>query len=222
LRALLNRSNGIERTAAYLRHKLDLGYDYIVIDEITAAADWRDGAALNRKLRKLMLRVPARTMIPYVSIDLTQYPNGFSDMKARRLLLRNFKKNARTIALEVYLHTGQVTAGSAPAAFRRAADRLALAVKGLAGAAGINRRATTTIGTSMHSQFAQYRYLDQPSHDLASITRQVNALRHGSKRLRSQHGMGFYFVNKSDMAPPNAYSYDRLIRRLRLQALRFK
>jgi len=43
LRALLNRNNGIERTAAYLRHKLAIGYDYIVIDEITSAPDWADG-----------------------------------------------------------------------------------------------------------------------------------------------------------------------------------
>jgi hypothetical protein len=222
LRALLNRPNGIERTAAYLRHKLKIGYDYIVIDEITAAPDWRDGTSLNRKLRKLMLRVPPRTVIPYISIDLTQYPNGLNDLKARRLLLRNFKRYARTIALEVYMHTAQVLGGAAPNTFRRAADRLALAVKGLAGTPGINRRATTTIGTSMHSTFPQYRYLDQPSNDLASITRQVNAIRNGGKRLRSQHGIGFYFVNKSDMAPPSAYSYDRLIRRMRLQALRFK
>ena len=32
-----NRTNGVERTAAYLRHKLAIGYDYIVIDEITTA-----------------------------------------------------------------------------------------------------------------------------------------------------------------------------------------
>jgi hypothetical protein len=74
----------------------------------------------------------------------------------------------------------------------------------------------------MHSSYPQYRYLDQPSYDLASLSRQVNAVRHGSKRLRSQRGVGWYFVNKSDMAPPSAYSYDALIRRMRLLGLRFK
>jgi len=33
--------------------------------------------------------------------------------------------------------------------------------------------------------------------------------------------VGWYFVNKSDMAPSGSYSYDALMRRLRTQALRF-
>jgi hypothetical protein len=74
----------------------------------------------------------------------------------------------------------------------------------------------------MHSTFAQYRYLDQPAHDLESIKRQVNALRHASWRTRQQHGVGYYFVGKSDMAPISHYSYDALIRRMRTQALRFR
>ncbi len=201
LRDLLLRTNGVERTAAYLRKKLQAGYDYIVIDEITAAPEWRDGATANRRLRKVLLRLPPRTVIPYISIDLTQYPGGFEDMRARRFLLRAFKRRARTIALEIYLHTAQVQAGAAPSAYRRAADRLALAVRGMKDGGGINLRAISVIGTSMHSTFPQYRYLDKPSGDLASITRQINAIRHGSKRLRQQRGVGYYFVNKSDMAP---------------------
>jgi hypothetical protein len=222
LRDLLLRSNGVERTAAYLRRKLALGYDYIVHDEITAAPEWRDGATANRRLRKLLLRLPPRIFVPYISIDLVQHPGGFDDLRARKLLMRAFKRRARMLALEVYLHTPQVMAGAAPSAFRVAADRLALSVRGLKFGGGINRRAITVIGTSMHSQFPQYRYLDQPSHDLESITRQASAIRHGSKRVRQQRGLGYYFVNKSDMAPPRAYSYDRLIRRLRLQERRFR
>jgi hypothetical protein len=218
LRELLMRTNGVERTAAYLRKKLQSGYDYIAIDEITAAPDWRDGTSLNRRLRKLLLRVPARTVIPYISIDLTQYPSGYTDMRARRALLRAFARRARVIALEVYQHTAGVMAGQAPGIERRAADRLFLA----SAYKGINRRAITVIGTSMHSAYPQYRYLDQPSHDLTAIKRQVNAIRHGSARLRGQRGVGFYFVNKSDMAPPGAYSYDRLIKTMRLQGLRFR
>jgi hypothetical protein len=181
LRELLLRDNGVERTVAYLKKKMQLGYDYIVIDEITAASDFRDGTTLNRRLRKLLLRMPTRTIIPYISIDLTQQTYGFAAMQARKLLLRAFKLRARTLALEVYLHTNQVRAG-----------------------------------------YAQYNYLDQPSHDLTSIKRQVNAIRHGSRRLRAQRGIGFYFVNKSDMAPPSAYTYDRLIKTMRLQGLRFR
>ncbi|MBA3395275.1 MAG: hypothetical protein H0T89_21685 [Deltaproteobacteria bacterium] len=224
LRDLLLRTNGVERTAAYLRKKLQSGYDYIVIDEITAAPEWRDGATANRRLRKVLLRLPPRTVIPYISIDLTQYPGGFEDMRARRYLLRAFKRHARTIALEIYLHTAQVQAGAAPPTYRRAADRLAIAVRGMKDGGGINTRAISVIGTSMHSTFPQYRYLDKPSGDLASITRQVNAIRHGSKRLRQQRGLGYYFVNKSDMAPLAGapYSYDGLIRRMRSQALRFR
>jgi len=218
LAELLARTNGVERTAAYLRKKLQEGYDYLAIDEITTNPRWRDGTSLNRRLRAVLLRVPARTVIPYLSIDLMQYPNGYSDLRARRLLLRAFAKRARVIAMEIYLHTGSVIAGAAPATFRRAADRLSLA----SAVRGINRRAISVVGTSMHSTYSQYRYLDQPGHDLASIVRQVNAVRHASTRTRQQRGIGYYFVNKSDMAPPSAYSYDRLIRVMRLQGLRFK
>ncbi|HUJ61288.1 MAG TPA: MYXO-CTERM sorting domain-containing protein [Kofleriaceae bacterium] len=223
LRALLARPNGVERTAAYVRHKLAEGYDYVAIDEVTAAPDYADGQSLNRRLRALLLRVPARTFIPYISIDLTQEAEGNIYMRDRRLLLRAFRRRARVLALEVYLQTPQVMAGEAPGVFRRAADRLADAVRGLADGPGINARTISTIGTSMHSTFPQYRYLDEPSHDLASITRQVNAIRHASKRTRQQHGVGWYFVDESDMAPSgHAYSYDELIRRMRTQALRFK
>jgi uncharacterized protein (TIGR03382 family) len=222
LRALLDRPNGVERTAAYFRHKLALGYDYIVIDEITTAGDWADGGSLNQKFRKLLLRVPPRTVMGYVSIDLLQYPGGQAYLTRRRLLMRALKLRGRALALEVYLHTGQAMAGEAPSAFRLAANRLSRSVHGLARTVGINTRAITTIGTSMHSTFAQYRYLDQPAHDLESITRQVNALRHASWRTRQQHGVGYYFVDKSDMAPISHYSYDALIRRMRTQALRFR
>ena len=226
LRSLLMRPNGVERTAELIRQKLLAGYDYIVIDEITAAPDFRDGATLNMRLRQLLLRVDPNKIIPYLSIDLMQYPNGFNDLKARRLLLRAFMNRARMIALEVYLHTPQVKAGYAPYNFRRAADRLALAVKGLSGTGEINRRAISTIATSVHggsANLAQYSYLDMPSYDLTSLQRQVNAIRLGSKRTRQQNGVGWYFVNKSDMAPrPGAYSYDKLIRAMRLQGLRFK
>jgi hypothetical protein len=227
LRNLLLRPNGTERTAAYIRGKLKHGYDYIVIDEITAHPEFRDGAGANRRLRKLLQRIPRNKIIPYVSIDLTQYPNGFTDMRARRLLLRAFKVRGRALAMEVYLHTASAMAGQAPFLFRRAADRLALAVKGLKHSAGINRKAITVIGTSIHggsSNLAQYSYLDKPSQDLAAIKKQVNAIRHGSRRLRSQKGVGYYFVFRADMAPRSGapYSFDALVRRLRLQALRFK
>ena len=222
LRELLMRSNGVERTAAYLRHKLATGYDYIVIDEITTAGDWADGQTLNHRLRQLLVRMPARSIIPYISLDLTEYPSGMIYMTDRKLLLRAFKRRARMLALEDYLHTGEVMAGDAPSAFRRASERLQLAVHGLAQSGGMNARAITTIGLSRHSGYAQYDYLDEPSHDLAAITREVNAIRHASARLREQPGVGWYFVNKSDLAPPPNYSYDALIKRMRTQALRFK
>jgi MYXO-CTERM domain-containing protein len=222
LRELLGRTNGVERTAAKFRKMLANGYDYIVIDEITAAADWADGGSLNQRFRKLLLRVPPRTVIGYVSIDLTQYAGGATRMRARKLLLRALKQRGRGIAMEVYLHTPQVMAGAAGSTYRIAADRLALAVSGLAHGGGINLRAISVIGTSMHSSYPQYRYLDQGKHDLESITKQVNAIRHGSKRLRQQHGVGYYFVNQSDMAPPSAYSYAHLITRLRGQLKKFR
>ncbi len=227
LRALLARPNGVERTAAYLRKKLRNGYDYIVLDEITAHPEFRDDAGSNRRLRKLMLRLPERSVIPYLSIDLTQWADGLAAMRSRRLLLRTLNKHSRALALEVYLHTGEVMAGAAPAAFRRAADRLSIATRGLPFTRGINRRAFITLGTSVHggtARLPEFSYLDRPAHDLRSITRQVNAIRHGSRRLRAQRGIGYYFIGRDDMTPRAGapYSYDDLIRKLRGQALRFR
>src|SRR5262249_55514307 len=157
-----------------LKHKLASGYDYIVLDEVTAAADYADGQWFNRAVRALLLRLPPRTFLPYISIDLTQeLSSGY--MSDRRLLLRAFGRHARALALEVYLHSGEVMRGAAPAVFRRAAARLDAAVRGL------DAHALTTIGATHRSSYAQYRYLDEPSHDLASITRQINALRHASR-----------------------------------------
>ncbi len=221
LRALLQRPNGFERTVAYLKHKLALGYDYIVLDEVTSAGDYADGQWLNRAVRALLLRLPRRSFIPYISIDLTQeLPSLY--MNDRRLLLRAFKQRARVLALEVYLHTDQVIAGEAPSVFRRAADRIQNAVAGLRGTAGINTHAITTIGATHQSIYPQYRYLDDARHDLTSITRQVNALRNASRRTRQQHGIGWYFVGQSDLQPVASYTMDALVRRMRTQALRFR
>jgi hypothetical protein len=221
LRALLQRPNGFERTVAYLKHKLALGYDYIVQDEVTSAADYADGQWYNRAIRALLLRLPRRSFIPYLSIDITQELSPIY-MRDRRLLLRAFRRHARVLALEVYLHTDQVMAGEAPAVFRRAADRLQNAVAGLHGAAGMNAHAITTIGATHQTIYPQYHYLDDARHDLASITRQVNALRHASRRTRQQHGIGWYFVDPSDLAPTSGYTIDALVRRMRTQALRFR
>jgi hypothetical protein len=215
LRALLKRHNGFERTVAYLKHKLALGYDYIVLDEVTGAADYADGQWLNRAVRALLLRLPRRRFIPYISIDLTQeLPSVY--MNDRRGLLRAFERRARVLALEVYLHTDQVIAGEAPSVLRRAAQRMQNAVP------GIDRHAITTLGATHRSIYPQYRYLDDAHHDLTSITRQVNALRHASRRTRQQHGIGWYFVGSSDLEPTGGYSMDALVRRMRTQAQRFR
>src|SRR5688500_758838 len=104
-RMLKNR--GVEKTRRYLKKKLDSGYDYIVIDEITAHPDWADGSLVNRRFRELLLRLPKRKVIAYVSIDLTMWDGGGADMRERRLLLRALKRQGRVMALEVYLHTGE-------------------------------------------------------------------------------------------------------------------
>src|SRR5262249_23018688 len=153
---------------------------------------------------ELIRKLPARTFIPYLSIDLMQEYSSIY-LRDRRDLVRAFKLRGRALALEIYLHTPQVMAGAAPATFRRAADRLLAAVHGMQGAARVSRTAIATIATSMHSSLAQYRYLDEPARDLDSITRQVNAIRHGGKRLRAEHGIGWYFVGKSDMLPSSHY-----------------
>ena len=74
----------------------------------------------------------------------------------------------------------------------------------------------------MHSSYAQYRYLDEPAHDLSAIRREVNALRHASRRTRSQHGVGWYFVGASDMSPSGSYTYAQLIALLHTESLRFR
>lgn len=222
-RDLLLRDNGVERTAAFIRARLAAGYDYVVVDEITTDPSWRDGSTVNRRFRQLLLRIPPRTLIAYVSLDLTEYPGGGLAMRDRRLLLRALKLRGRALALEDYLHTGAVMNGAAPATFRTAANRLVAAVHGMKGAAGVSRRAITTLGLSMHTAYPQYNYLDWRAHDLAAITREVTAIRHGSSRLRAEHGLGLYFVGRSDITPDGStYTLADLVTRIHRNMLRFK
>jgi uncharacterized protein (TIGR03382 family) len=206
--SMLLRSNGVERTAAFIRDRLKRGYDYVVIDEVTTDPRWADGTTANHRFRQLLGRIPGRKLIAYISLDLTKYPGGGAAMHDRRYLLRALKLRGRALALEDYLHTGEVMAGYAPSVFRTASDRLVAAVHGMRGAPGVSRRAIITLGLSMHTAYPQYNYLDSPSHDLAAITRQVNAIRHGSGRLRVERGLGFYFIGGGDITP-SGHTYDR-------------
>ncbi len=224
IRNMLKQPGGTQKTADFINKKLDQGFDYVVIDEITAHDDWKDGSTVNRRFREMLLKVPSRKVIAYVSLDLTMRAGGGEKLRARKYLMRALKRRARVIALEVYLHTREAMNGAAPRAFRIASDRLAKSVKGLSGASGINRRAITVLGVSMHSTYPQYRYLDQPRNDLRSVRKQARAIQYGTKRLRSQKGIGFYFVNRSDLQPFSyaPYDYDDLVKRMASDARRWR
>ncbi|MGE3636788.1 MAG: hypothetical protein AB7P00_43195, partial [Sandaracinaceae bacterium] len=208
IRDALLRDDGVARTASELRAILANGYDYIVIDEITAAADWVDGALVNRRFRRLLEVLPPRTVIAYVSLDLTMASDDGAAMRARRQLLYALMQHGRALALEVYLHTDQVRAGLAPDTLRRAAIRLREAVLGLPDGGHINRRAITVLGVSINAPYAQYRYLDRPAHDLASLRAQALAARTYGALLQEQRGLGYYFVNRSDIEPLAGAPYD--------------
>lgn len=208
IRDALRREDGVARTADELTAILANGYDYIVIDEITAAADWADGALVNRRFRALLERLPPRTVIAYVSLDLTMAAGGGERMRARRQLLYALLQRGRAIALEVYLHTDEVRAGLAPDAMRRAAIRLRYAVLGLPGGGHVNRRAVTVLGASINAAYPQYRYLDRPAHDLAAIRAQARTARTFGALLTEQRGLGYYFVNRSDIVPRDGAPYD--------------
>ncbi len=203
----LRREDGVQRTAAEFRAILDAGYDYIIIDEITAAADWADGALVNQRFRRLLEVLPPRKVIAYVSLDLTMAADGGARMNDRRQLLYALLQRGRAIALEVYLHTGQVRAGQAPDALRRAAVRLRNAVLDLPGGGHVNRRAITVLGLSMHEP-SPYDYLDDPRHDLAAVRTQARTLRTFGALLPEQRGIGYYFVSHSDIVPAAGAPYD--------------
>lgn len=210
IRELLLAPDGVAKAERRIERMLKAGHDYVVIDEITAHPDWADGSTVNRRFRKLLARVPARKVIAYVSIDLTQYPGGGARMRARGQLLRALQKRGRAIALEVYLHTRDVIAGAAPRVFREAADRLANAV----GGHHINRRAITVIGLTLHSTAgSRYEYLNGSRADLSSIHRQIEAIRGGTSRLREQRGHGFYHsgIDHITPRPGGPYTLDQLI-----------
>jgi hypothetical protein len=196
------------RTAAELNAKLAAGYDYIVVDEITAAPEWRDGTVVNRRFRRLLELLPERSVIAYVSLDLTMAAGGGDRMRERRQLLYALYQHGRALALEVYLHTAQARAGAAPDAFALAAQRLRAATLGLPGGGHIDERAITVLGMSIHSAYPQYRYLDWPAHDLASVRAQAHALRTGGALLTAQRGLGYYFVGHSDLEPIAGAPYD--------------
>lgn len=222
IRDKLLRTDGVAKTKAEFQAMLDAGYDYIVVDEITADPMWADGATVNVRFRQLIDQMPARTFIAYISIDLTQQAGGQARLTARRLLLRKLKQRGRALALEVYLHTDAVIAGQSTGVIRTAANRVANAVANLSGGVGINKKCITVMGTTIRGTYAQYRYLDHPSRDLSSVAKQAYATRHASARVMQQRGLGFYFVGASDLEPLSGapYTKDQLIARMVLEAKR--
>lgn len=213
-------SKGAHAAAQSINAKLASGYDYVVIDEISQNPRWQDTALEGKRFRQMLLEVPARKVIAYISIDLTKYPDGLAGLRARRLLLRALRLRGKALALEVYLKTSEVFRGAAAPAFRTAAERVAAAVHGLRGAAGISGREITVIGLTAHSKYPQYQYLDVPREDLASIHRQVTAVRQASLRTRAQHGLGFYFAGTYEIEPTSTYTLDDLVARLHGEMLR--
>jgi hypothetical protein len=215
---LLNK--GAVGAAHWMRKKLDSGYDYIVVDEVTRDPNWRDGTTVNHRFRRMLELLPPRKVIAYISIDLTQQAGADIYLHNRRYLLRALRNRGRALALEVYLHTAQ--AESSTGAFRTAAWRIAHAVRGMKHASAINRRAISVLGMSIHSSpFPQYHYLDKPSQDLDSVRKQAHAIRFSSSsRLRQQRGIGYYFVGTSDLQPRHGapYTFDRLVHRMTQEA----
>jgi uncharacterized protein (TIGR03382 family) len=207
IRDALRRDDGVARTAAELRQILDAGYDYIVIDEITAASDWDDDSLVSRRFRSLLEQLPPRTVIAYISLDLTMAADGADLMNARRQLLYALMQRGRALALEVYLHTGAVRSGQAPDALRRAATRLRNAVLDLPGGGHIDEHAISVLGVSIH-QPSPYDYLDDPAHDLAAVRTEARTVRTFGALLPAQRGLGYYFVDHSDLVPAAGAPYD--------------
>ena len=213
LRELLLRSNGVERTAAYLRKKLQ---------RLRLHRDRRDhgGLRLARRhdaqppLRKLLLRLPSRTIIPYISIDLTQYPNGYATLRARALCSARSRSARACIALEVYLHTAAVRPGGA----RRRHSAAPPIASALGEGAERRRR-------DQRPRDQRDRYLDAlEALSAVPLPRSAEARPHvdhapgqrdpsRQQRLRHSAASAATSSTSRDMAPPRAYTYDALISR---------
>jgi hypothetical protein len=213
-------TKGARAAADSVRAKLSSGYDYVVVDEITANPRWADTALEGKRFRQMLLLVPPRSVIGYISLDLTKAPAGLAALRNRRWLLRALRLRGKALALEVYLKTSEVFRGAAAPAFRTAAERVAQAVQGMPGAAGISRREITVLGLTAHSKYPQYQYLDVPREDLASIHRQVSAVLQASARTRAQQGLGFYFSGLAEIQPASQYTLDDLVARVHGELLR--
>lgn len=207
IRARLRAPQGVARTLAYLKERLAAGYDYILIDEVTTDPEWADDNDVNRRMRELLERLPGK-IIAYISLDLTIRPHARERLRERRLLLDALRRHGRALALEVYLHTDEVMDRGAERVFGEVADNLAHAVEGLPGP-GINRKAITVLGITTNAKHEEYRYLNRPKQDLASIKRQARYLRRAGERVRRQRGIGFYFVGLNDLAPVGGAPYSQ-------------
>ena len=205
-RDLLLRANGVERTAAFIRQRLEgrlrlcrrrRGRPPIPTGPTARRSTAASGSCSCASRRARSSRTSRSTS--------TMYPGGAEALRARRLLLRAFKLRARALALEEYLHTDAVMGGAAPPTFRGAADRIAAAVHGMKQIAGISAHEITTLGLSMHTAYPQYNYLDDTRHDLAAVAREATAIRHASSRTHAQRGVGFYFIGRSDITPSSRY-----------------
>ena len=176
----------------FVQKKIDQGWDYVAIDEIGAnpgaPVDWKNGSEVSDAyvdaLAELSDTGYGRRMLPYLASSTVSNPMRSASVKN---VLQTIPGQSRIGLVELYRRTSDGhSVEQHRAYFHDKTRNLELAV------GGINDHLITVLGFSNKNGAAPHRYLDVPSEDLASITRQFSALHQNNSLTRRHPGVGTY------------------------------
>lgn len=176
----------------FVRGKIDQGWDYVAIDEIHAnpngAIDWTNGSDASSDLVAGLDELAAlgygRRVMPYFAGSTVSNPDRSQQISD---ILQAVPEHTRIGMLELYRKTsGGHSVEQHRAYFHDKARNFEMA------APGVNDHIIAILGVRNDDQPAEFRYLDDPAGDLASLERQFSALHQHNSLTRRHPGVGAY------------------------------
>ena len=183
---------GSDGFVSFVKSRIDEGWDYVAIDEIHAnpsgAIDWSNGTDnsndLVAGLEELAMLGYDRRVMPYFAGSTVSNPDRSQKVSD---ILDATSHHARIGMLELYRFTsGGHSVEQHRAYFHDKARNLEMA------SPGINDRLIVVLGVRNDDEPAEFRYLDDPAGDLASLQRQFAALHQENSLTRRHPGVGAY------------------------------
>jgi hypothetical protein len=198
---------GDDDFVTFVRERIDEGWDYVAIDEINAnpnaAIVWTNesesSARLLAALHELSATGYGRRLMPYFAASTVSNPDRSKQIQN---ILEAVPTHMRIGMLELYRTTSHAhTVEQHRAYFHDKARNFEMAVP------GINHHIIAVLGVINKSEHG-FTYLDVPSQDLASLTRQFSALHQHNSLTRRHPGVGAYSWGATRHREPHYTRHD--------------